>query len=380
MATGDLKHVHRKKAKGRVYVCFRPTGERFDAPYGTAAFLIELKTRTAAWDALQATRKANAPPPAPAWPPGSVGRLLADYKDSPEFRTKSDETKASYHQVFEILQPCQAMPTAQLDRPFLLQLRKLAFKPRRHKRTRQLGPERWWLANYVVTVVSALWSWGRQNATQGGQAYVTTANPADDVQKLARPKRLTEMHRPWAAEEYVAMLQAATDRNWVGLRTAMALGWWAGYRISDAIRADDQSWRGGLMRVRQKKTGKMVWGRAPDELRTVVQGILERGKRLVRTQGGAPYSRSGLQTMLYRLAKDLEAEGKVAPGLNFHGLRHSVGTELANLGMSEDAIAAMLGTTVQAARVYTRNVDRERLANVSIDALTEARRRRSEER
>jgi hypothetical protein len=46
---------------------------------------------------------------------------------------------------------------------------------------------------------------------------------------------------------------------------------------------------------------------------------------------------------LWRLVKGLEAKALVQPGLCFHGLRHSLGATLFDLGLDRDARKAALG-------------------------------------
>ena len=59
--------------------------------------------------------------------------------------------------------------------------------------------------------------------------------------------------------------------------------------------------------------------------------------------------------IFWRLVKTLVAEGLVKPGLCFHGLRHSLGTALYDLGLDRDARKAALGHTSDAASmVYER--------------------------
>ena len=60
-------------------------------------------------------------------------------------------------------------------------------------------------------------------------------------------------------------------------------------------------------------------------------GIDPGAKTLVGNESGQPYTADGLRTMINRLCRELAEEGKVKPGLNIHGLRHSLGNELYDL-------------------------------------------------
>src|SRR5882757_10766428 len=74
---------------------------------------------------------------------------------------------------------------------------------------------------------------------------------------------------------------------------------------------------------------------------------------------GKPYTRDGLQANLWKLVKTLVAQGLVTPGLSFHGLRHSLGAALYDLGLDREARKAALGHTSDAASmVYERGGNR----------------------
>ncbi|MDO8972689.1 MAG: hypothetical protein Q7V45_02010, partial [Reyranella sp.] len=74
---------------------------------------------------------------------------------------------------------------------------------------------------------------------------------------------------------------------------------------------------------------------------------------------GKPYTRDGLQTLLWNLVKRLEYLGLVGSGLCFHGLRHSLGAALYDLGVEREARKAALGHISDAASaVYERDGNR----------------------
>ena len=57
---------------------------------------------------------------------------------------------------------------------------------------------------------------------------------------------------------------------------------------------------------------------------------------------GEPWTASGLQASFYKLKKQLEEEGLISPGLNFHGLRHTIGARTRELGFGETDVADIL--------------------------------------
>ena len=74
--------------------------------------------------------------------------------------------------------------------------------------------------------------------------------------------------------------------------------------------------------------------------------------------------------MLWRLIHGLEVEGRVTPGLTFHGLRHTAATTLAELGANQHEIAALLGhRSLVMAALYSAEADREKLGEAAIIRL-----------
>jgi integrase len=62
----------------------------------------------------------------------------------------------------------------------------------------------------------------------------------------------------------------------------------------------------------------------------------------------------------FKLIRDLEEKGAIESGLTFHGLRHTVATELRQLGYDNRTIADMLGQKTQAqADHYSAEADLE---------------------
>jgi integrase len=79
------------------------------------------------------------------------------------------------------------------------------------------------------------------------------------------------------------------------------------------------------------------------------------GDKLVLNRLGQPYTKDGLDSSFDRIKRQLVKEGKIRPGLTFHGLRKSLGKAAADAGFSENDIAGALGQANPAsARVYTQ--------------------------
>ncbi len=63
---------------------------------------------------------------------------------------------------------------------------------------------------------------------------------------------------------------------------------------------------------------------------------------------GATWTYNSFSTNWAKLKRALEADGVVQPGLTFKGLRHTVATILAEMGMDHGTIALVLGHATEA--------------------------------
>lgn len=90
---------------------------------------------------------------------------------------------------------------------------------------------------------------------------------------------------------------------------------------------------------------------------------------------GKPCTRDGLDSVFDKLKRDLVKAKAIRPGLNFHGLRKSLGKRAADAGFSEIDIAAALGHASPASsRPYTVEAARRSGARRVIRALDRAKR------
>jgi integrase len=96
---------------------------------------------------------------------------------------------------------------------------------------------------------------------------------------------------------------------------------------------------------------------------------------------GRLWTENGFRTSFFKFVGKLEEEGKVGPNLTIHGLRHTCGTLIRELGFDKDTIADMLGQEdAGMAEWYARDADLERkLTGVvrKIDRHLENSRRKS---
>lgn len=141
-------------------------------------------------------------------------------------------------------------------------------------------------------------------------------------------------------------------------------------RVGDIVSVTWSCWDGEYLTFRQSKTGQVVSIRGPAPLRDDLRNTPREGESILVNERGDAYARDGLQTVLWKVVKALVTEGLVRPGLCFHGLRHSLGTALYDLGLDREARKAALGHTSDAASiVYERGGDRRAASDRAFAAL-----------
>jgi integrase len=154
------------------------------------------------------------------------------------------------------------------------------------------------------------------------------------------------------------------------LKRALRLARYAGMRVGDIVSVTWSCWDGEYLTFRQSKTGQIVSIHAPAPLRDELRNTPREGENILVNERGDAYTRDGLQTNLWKVVKALVAESLVKPGLCFHGLRHSLGSVLYDLGLDREARKAALGhTSDTASMVYERGGDRRAASDRAFAAL-----------
>jgi integrase len=93
---------------------------------------------------------------------------------------------------------------------------------------------------------------------------------------------------------------------------------------------------------------------------------------------GATWTTDGFKTSLFTLIRALEKEGAVARGLTFHGLRHTVATELRELGFDTRTIADMLGQKSESVALhYSQGADLQDKLKPAVESMENAEKTRT---
>jgi integrase len=335
------------RSKGRLYHYHRATGIRIEIDVEAAPERFLARVRD-----LDAIAPDMPKPTLELRKVKTLGGLFDAWRQSEEWKSLRVQTRDSYERVTDptkgSLSAVRARPLAEFTPPFVVSLRDVV--ARKHKR---------WMGNYSVKVLRLAFGWGRVHGW-------CAANPADGVPLLPAPADAPERNRPWSPAEFRIVYSKASPR----LRRAMLLAHYAGMRVSDVISVTWSCWDGEHLSFRQSKTGHLVNVRAPGPLRAELASAKREANEILTNRQGQRYTRDGLQTNLWKLVSDLAAKGLVGPGLCFHGLRHSLGAALYDLGLDRDARKAALGHTSDAASmVYERGGNRRAASDRAFAAL-----------
>jgi len=332
-----VKGVKRVRAKGHVYYYHRKTmtplpGEPRSAEFMAAFLALEHKGELAV-------------------APGTLGGLIEKYRASPEFTDLAANTKRNRQWVFDYLKPLAGMRLIDISGGFLYQLRDKA--KAKHKRS---------FANLLIDVLRYLFDWAIKRE-QGVQN-----NPALKVDKIRRPKDAKIVNRPWRGAELEIVLAHASRQ----IRLAVAIAAYTGLRESNVVTVTWNSYDGTAFETRQIKTGDPIWVKAHFRLREILEQTPRVSPVILIGARGKPFTESGLRTSFFRLIRTLVAKEKVQPGLSFHGLRHTLGTTLAEAGCDAATIAAVLGqATTKMAEHYSKTAKRKHLVDAAIDLVEE---------
>lgn len=194
-------------------------------------------------------------------------------------------------------------------------------------------------------------------------------NPTDGIKRKAPP---SEGHRLWP-DEHIERFRAHYPLGTMQ-RLALELLLGTGQRISDVQRMGRQHFRGGKLRIKQKKNG--VKGVLVDgveilpELAAALAAMPPSNSlTLLLNANGVPFPEDHGSTWFSRAAR---AAG-VPAGYTAHGLRRACGTRIAENGGTAHEVMAVLGhKSLTESERYTREFDRARAAGNAMAKLRAA--------
>lgn len=343
---------YRHPKTGIVYCYHRATGIRILSEFGTQAFFDELlKLNGQEVRGHVAQKKAET---------GSLSAVIEYYKTTNAFLTLSERTRKDYERYCDFLQPLWHLPVNAFTAP---QIAKLRTKWSKEKGIRAV--------NYLLAVMSVLMG-------QAVELGLLKSNPLRDVKKVRKPRDAPLRNRPWELDERRAVLAAAPPH----LKLPIVLGMFYGLREGDVLRLSRAVLVDREIKVlTSKRKVPIRLPIFPELLAAAAEhdaSLQTRQARQARRRGhqrasddtrclclnsqGMAWTESGFRASFGKMRRKLELKMAIAPGLTFHGLRHTVATVLAEAGVEAETIAAWLGqrSTAMAAH-YSREAKRHRL-------------------
>lgn len=278
--------------------------------------------------------------------PGTLGMLIKRYRASPRFKKRADRTRNDYQEVFDWLQPIDDTPLERFTRGFVAKLRDKAETQKRFR-----------FANKVRSVLSLLFNWGLE------YEYVKE-NPVEGVSLAERPKSLPDANRPWTDAEREIVLAELPQH--MGLPFGLMMFY--GLDPQDALALPKTAISAAGIDTRRQKTGQPVYLPIFEPVAAALAAAPKHDAiTLCANSRGRPWTYNGFSTNWSKLKKKLEKGGKVQPGLTLKGLRHTVGTILAEMGKDDGTIALVLGHATEAmAKHYSRRADRSKQAAAAV--------------
>jgi integrase len=272
--------------------------------------------------------------------PGSISAAIAEYYGSRAFKSFSGATPAQRRSVLERFREQHGhMPLASLPKEFLVTL------------FDTMAP------HTARTTLKAL----RHFVGWGVERKLMTDNPTLGI-RLTVPT--TDGFHTWDEHE-IAQFEAAHP---IGskARLAFALGLYTAQRRADVIRIGRQHIRGGVLSVRQQKTGTTLQIPVHAELQRIIDATAIGHLTLLTTRNSKSYGKNVFSDQFRRWcdAADLPEH------CGFHGLRKAACRRLAEAGCSVNVIAAISGhKTLKEIERYTKAADQAKLARAGIEHI-----------
>jgi integrase len=331
MVVARLKHEKRVRGRnGKVYFYHQVTGERL--PDDRNARLERL------WE-INKTLPAHAKPEPKGFPPGSIGRVIQNYKQSAAFKQLGKKTQREYTAHLDALElRWGKLSVAGLQRKHIMDM-----KDGMQDRPRQ--------ANYRLSVLSIIM--GRAIDEEW-----RTDNPVQGIKRLPTGPG----YQDWPDAVFAEAVQAAPKEVADYLRLLAYTGQRPGDVIAMTWQQVDR--QAGYIEVVQSKTRQTVWVPLHPDLTSVLDGIEKRSPHILTRQSGRPWR--DVNELARRVREVMQGLGYGHAGYTPHGLRHSAARAFAEVGCNDHEIMAITGhESIAMVQKYTKAVSRKRMAQAA---------------
>lgn len=271
---------------------------------------------------------------------GSIEWLLRQFQASRAFAERANNTQIQRKNFYDRF--CRlhgSMPFAELSSKDLAEVRD------------QLGPG---AGRNFLNSMSAAFEWACRDDVR-----LADHNPAKGVR---RPKQKTQGYARWSIDDVVTFKNHFPKGH--NARKCLAMLLFTAREISGVRELGRADVRDGRIRGHRQKT----WVNNTTPMLAILRDELgdDYNERVwLRASHGGPYSEKSLSQRFSRWASDAGLANRTS-----HGLRKSVATLLAELGLSERTIMAVLAhTDSRQAQVYVQDANTRRLADEGMRAV-----------
>lgn len=270
---------------------------------------------------------------------GSLAALVAAYRASPEYKLiPSATTRANYSRYLDMVAVEHGHRTVKGVRvAHIYKMRdSMADTPGK--------------ANVWLTVFKTLMSFAaKKDWRPDNPALGITALPIGE-------------HEPWPADVLELALNAASPMT----RLAIITGLCSGARIGDCVRMQHGWIQRGMMEfVTEKRKVDVAVPIHPLWAEEVAK-VERKAVTILYDRSGKPFA--SRRTLSERIRDLMLAIGH--PGYSFHGLRKNAACYLAELGLSDTEIGAIVGMTPETVRHYTKRKRAYMIARGAADRVT----------
>lgn len=292
IAVLDLPYVAEKRVKGYVYVYYRRDGKYIELPAADAPNFREEYDKIHA--SFELTPEGSRP--------GSVKRLIEDFKASANYTDKAPKTRKDYDRYLSQIETMWGdLQVTQVTRRAVFKWRDaLKSTPR--------------TANYAMQVARLLFNFSIDLDDEDS----VKVNPA------RRPKKLKTGpgHKPWP-DDAITKFVTTEDQDEMMI-LALAVGLYTGLREQNCIKLNKSHYDGKDVATVADKNGELVWIPAVAPLRDALgKAFGDRFMALV-TKTGRPFKADNFR---HRWRAAILKAG--LDGYTFHGLRTTAATILA---------------------------------------------------
>lgn len=279
-------------------------------------------------------------------PAGSLSALIVAYFKSTDFLGLAKSTQSVYRNIFNRLRDAHGTkPVAMLERHHIKAM----------------------MAERAASGPQAANSWLKRMRRLMQFAIEVGDITDDPTLGIKRMKIRSGGFHTWTEDE-IAKFE---KRHEIGgqARLAFALLLYTGQRRGDIVKLGRQHLRGGVVSLRQSKTGAVVDIPVHTALQAVLDGTAKGDLTFLQTSQGNGFTAAGFGNWFRERCNEAE----VPPQCSAHGLRKAAARRLAEAGCTEHEIMSITGhDSLAEVQRYTRAANRQKMASNAIAKIEPA--------